>query len=763
MKIFLSYGHDKNTPIVLRVKRDLEVSGHSVWIDSSEIKFGDDWRRGIVEGLVSTDWTLGFLSRHSTRNPGVCLDELAIALHVKNGTIATVLVEAETEVLAPVSLSHIQWLDMHEWSAKAAEGDDAFEGWYGPKRDAILRLVAHPSVERFGGEIAELDRRLQPAVQDAEIGALVDGFIGRDWLKTRLEEWRRSVGDLRLFWISGVPGTGKSAFAAWLAHFGKANVIGINLCRFNIDERRDPQRIISTLAFQIATRLPDYRRLLLNVLARPDFMPVEMAAKSTPALFNALLVEPLRSGIDGGRQRDRYLVVIDALDETIQGGQSALAETLAEFARLLPAWISIVVTSRPEPAILRQFEGYKPEVIEAQSTENIGDLRAYVRHWLAAESRGGGEFDERVERIVAASEGNFLYLRTLQDAASRGLLDLAHPDGLPRGLGGLYERWFRRQFGNAETYKTYVPLLEVLAASEHPVPESWIERIFGWPKREQTRRLEGLGSLFPRGRDGFAPFHKSLRDWLVDGKAAGADFVIDVLGGRRKLTDALWSAFLTWRDAPAEAMFDRYTQAELVAQLAIENGDRLREFGRTLADVNFLRRKMMVGSKEEEEARRLARHLFRDLIDQAAQTWPKSIDALPLWRIVEVLSQIAWEIVSEMPDLRMLVIWDDIGRPEQQHSHFAPYLKQYADWNEGVLLLVTAADIASYVVKAHPELADRLPTFLDQRLDKLLEDPGDFVGNLLRGTAGRDYIPERNMSFLSSSVSRCRQLYKNGP
>ena len=95
------------------------------------------------------------------------------------------------------------------------------------------------------------------------------------------------------------------------------------------------------------------------------------------------------------------------------------------------------------------------------------------------------------------------------------------------------------------------------------------------------------------------------------------------------------------------------------------------------------------------------------------------------------------------------------------------FLSRHSTRNPGVcldgLLLVTAADIASYVVKAHPELADRLPTFLDQRLDKLLEDPGDFVGNLLRGTAGRDYIPERNMSFLSSSVSRCRQLYKNGP
>ena len=122
MKIFLSYGHDRNTPIVLRIKHDLEKAGHSVWIDSNQIKGGDDWRRSIVDGLMNTDWTLGFLSRHSVRDPGVCLDELAIALHTKGEAIATILVEAEAAVDAPVSVSHIQWLDMRDWAERLALG-----------------------------------------------------------------------------------------------------------------------------------------------------------------------------------------------------------------------------------------------------------------------------------------------------------------------------------------------------------------------------------------------------------------------------------------------------------------------------------------------------------------------------------------------------------------------------------------------------------------------------------------------------------------
>lgn len=76
MKIFLSYGHDANEPLVKRIKSDLEARGHDVWFDKSGIKAGDDWRRAITDGIVGSDWVLSFLSRHSTRDPSVCLDEL---------------------------------------------------------------------------------------------------------------------------------------------------------------------------------------------------------------------------------------------------------------------------------------------------------------------------------------------------------------------------------------------------------------------------------------------------------------------------------------------------------------------------------------------------------------------------------------------------------------------------------------------------------------------------------------------------------------
>ena len=112
--------------------------------------------------------------------------------------------------------------------------------------------------------------------------------------------------------------------------------------------------------------------------------------------------------------------MIDALDETIREGRSEFAEVLAESCQKLPNWIAVVVTSRPEPSILRQFAGLNPQTIEAESDENLNDLRTYARRWLAIESRGAGETETRVERMVAASKGNFLYLRMLTEAVTSG-------------------------------------------------------------------------------------------------------------------------------------------------------------------------------------------------------------------------------------------------------------------------------------------------------------------------------------------------------
>lgn len=277
LRIFLSYGHDANEPLVRRIKADLEERGHDVWFDHNEIKFGDEWRRAITDGILQSNRVLSFLSKHSTRDPGVCLDEIVIAIGVKGGNIQTILVESETEVKPPASISHLQWLDMHDWkerleqqeqsgwrvsrqavfgascsessppkaptepaaplppaqhggSATPPEQPDPWETWYQAKLAEIIRVVESDESRRFADEIEMLNGHLKPIKSEARICQLLSkGFYGRQWLFDAVENWRTGsdlcppTSDLRLppsrlFWIMGAPGVGKSAFAAQLTH-----------------------------------------------------------------------------------------------------------------------------------------------------------------------------------------------------------------------------------------------------------------------------------------------------------------------------------------------------------------------------------------------------------------------------------------------------------------------------------------------------------------------------------------------------------------
>jgi hypothetical protein len=185
--IFLSYGNDCNKELIRQIKADLEKRGHDVWFDKNEIKFGDEWRRAITDGILHNNRVLSFLSKHSTRDPGVCLDEIAIAIGAKGGNIQTILIESEREVKPPPSISHIQWLDMHDWKERRHAGESAWEQWYQAKLAEIVAVVESDESRRFAGEIKTLEELLKPTdsdfAADARIRKLLEKkLVGRTWL-----------------------------------------------------------------------------------------------------------------------------------------------------------------------------------------------------------------------------------------------------------------------------------------------------------------------------------------------------------------------------------------------------------------------------------------------------------------------------------------------------------------------------------------------------------------------------------------------------
>jgi TIR domain/NACHT domain len=518
LRIFLSYGHDANEALVRRILTDLEQRGHQVWFDHSDIKSGHDWRRAIMDGIIASDRVLSFLSKHSVRDPGVCRDEIAIAIAVKGGNIQTILVEDESEVKAPVNVSHIQWHDMHDWNERLAAGDEA---WYAGKLAEIIRVLESDEGRRFAGEIATLSGYLRPIRFDSRIHELLSkGFCGRTWLFDAVEQWRQDAKrDSRLLWIVGDPGVGKSAFAGELVQTRSDVVIGAHFVEWDQAHHRDVRRVVRSIAFQLATRLPDYRKLLLQL---PEIGSLD--DNDAAGLFEYLLANPLRSVIDGGRER--YLVVIDALDEAGEGDRNPLVALLARHAPRLPEWLAFVVTSRPEAAVTTSLQGLDPVIVDTRTNANLADLRDYVRSQLAVQLREHLDADRRVEQIVEKSEGVFLYVERFCEDVRQHRLSLDHPEQFPQGLGGIFHQWFQRQFPDLEEFRKHTrPALRAILAAREPLPLAVIQSLFDWQDEEVQDFVRTLGSLFHASKsnhhDVITPYHKALADWLADRPRAG--------------------------------------------------------------------------------------------------------------------------------------------------------------------------------------------------------------------------------------------------
>jgi len=566
MRVFLSYGHDSNEELVRRIKADLEKRGHDVWFDKSEIKAGDDWRRCITDGILKSDRVLSFLSKHSTRDPGVCRDEIAIAIGVKGGNIQTILVEGEQEVQPPVNISHIQWLDMHDWKqgngvvhmAKEgyAVGDAAWEQWYQTKLAEIVRVVESHESRRFAGEIEALNGHLRPIKSDARICQLLSkGFCGRQWLFEAVEKWRQDTKlESRLFWIMGAPGVGKSAFAAQLTHTRGDVVIAAQFCEWDKPDHRDAQRVVRSFAFQLATRLPDYRKLLLTL---PEI--AELDRKDAAELFDYLLANPLRSAINGGRER--HMIVIDALDEAGETGRNPLVEMLARNAQRLPDWLGLVVTSRPEFDVKTPLQALNPFLLDTKSDSNRDDIRDYLRRELASPLQNRPDADRLVDQTLEKSEGVFLYAERFCDDVQRGHLSLDRPEQFPQGLGGIFYQYFQRQFPDLETFRRDVrPALRAILAAREPLPVEILQRLFNWQDEELRDFTRPLASLFPvtteAGHEVIKPYHKSLADWLTDAVKA-SDYFVSASLGHMLLADAGWRPIPAFTPS-AVAYFKRY-------------------------------------------------------------------------------------------------------------------------------------------------------------------------------------------------------------
>lgn len=524
MKIFLSYGHDTNAPLVEKIKeylsRDPEGNTkHEVWIDTSEIKAGNDWRDSITDGIMHSDVVLAGLSQHSTRNPGVCRDELSISIGVMGGNIKPVLLEPANVVAAPAMLSHIQWVDMSEWKQHVHEGFDS--DYFKEKFKEISTMIDTQENERYNGDITRLKDKLHPISSLSRIQSLTSKqMYGRQWLYEKIEEWDKADKE-RIFWIVGGPGFGKSTFAANLqksVYSGK--IPAIQFVEWGKPDHSNPCNILRNLAFQLAVRYPDYMRF---VLALPQLD--NLINMNEYELFDILFCESTFMKIDGGHESVWFL--IDALDEANDEYDNKIALTIARHIDRMPKWIKFILTSRDDSKVRLPLQKYHPQVFDL--TLSINELNEKdMMEFVLTELSEMGPSIEQCKNIVNKSEGVFLYLKLVVEDIKKGVYSLDELGHIPVDINSYYFELFTRIFQKDMTfYEEHVSkVLEIMVSSSKIMKLPLLkecaniesERIF-------FKITDSLQHLIRIQNEEINFFHNSLQNWLIDHDKSGTFFV----------------------------------------------------------------------------------------------------------------------------------------------------------------------------------------------------------------------------------------------
>ena len=268
-----------------------------------------------------------------------------------------------------------------------------------------------------------------------------------------------------IFLLSDLAGTGKSAIVHSVAK--RCHEAGFLASSFFFDrdvpERNGPQRLFSTIAYDIAVLSQEIYEYISRILNRHR----DVTTASPSRQFDQLILNPSRS-----YRFDRPMViVIDALDE---GYTPDLLRILCEEIPKLPGSFRVFLTSRPEDHIVKDLSDAAHVLrrsIDIRGDANEFDIGLYCRDRLrhiASRKRLGvdwpgaklsGEFQTKAEGLFIWVSVVSEYLSSPKtsdpDGKFRSLLSDRNLSGLPveEKMDKLYAKILNNGDWNDKAYK----------------------------------------------------------------------------------------------------------------------------------------------------------------------------------------------------------------------------------------------------------------------------------------------------------------------
>lgn len=397
----------------------------------------------------------------------------------------------------------------------------------------------------------------------AEIAERTKGFVGRDWVVDQVFDWLEN-GTEQVFLLTGEPGSGKTAVAAWLAGAGPApqdSHMADKLERIRLawsaghfcigkthGESINPNRFASALAQQLSDHIPGYATAVVRAID-PEFNIHQdvtqnwgevIGIKTNTLIINGRHPEdiydlavrrPLESLL-AAQPSLRICIIVDSLDEALLfDDQHTIVTLLAGSANL--KGVRFLLTCRSnERRVIDQFVDTRRLDISSPKYrgDNEGDVLAYVLGRLtdpamATRLPPGASAQAIAKQLVGTAEGNFLYVRFMLEEVRVGQRSLGDLTGLPKGLYALYRSFLDRVIPDVNTNKfaatwmnDYEPLLGSLSVAVPVAPNQLLPRWLTWEKGQVQACKDTVTQVIEDTKEyggGCTLYHRSMAEFLA--------------------------------------------------------------------------------------------------------------------------------------------------------------------------------------------------------------------------------------------------------
>ena len=371
----------------------------------------------------------------------------------------------------------------------------------------------------------------------------------REWIFKSIEDWLDDRSSPhRVMVISGNPGMGKTVISAVVSQRMQkvGRLSGSHFCQHNNSRYRDPRLMLQSLACHLCQAMPSYKDTLVEQLSRN--LGKDLNSMGVEELFALLFKEPLSTVQDPGRNT---LIVIDGLDESEYQGRNELLHVISNHFSMLPVWIRILITTRPERSIIEALRHLEPIELEQKQEENLNDIQTLFEIQLSHQI-GEEHKDILLKELVKKSEGLFIYAYFVVDFIQKNVSILTPhqlQSVLPSGISSVYLSYFKRLENelckelNADE-EHFLRFLCALTAAREPLPVEFIAKILNpggkslTAQRKVNKAISCISTLLPVREGRLHFFHKSIKDWLIGSSPYDKqhDFTVDEKKGHNVLS-----------------------------------------------------------------------------------------------------------------------------------------------------------------------------------------------------------------------------------